>query len=96
MPPPLVIARSAATGQSVLLAAAQNEKQYFGRIRSFYEFALRITSLPSFSAGTRIAAPVCALVRNDMQKTETRLRLQGRGDRQKAGAFLRVQGGAAG
>ena len=32
------------------------------------EFALSTTDLPGISAGTRIATPVCALVRNDMQK----------------------------
>ena len=38
-------------------------------------FALSPTSLPGISAGKRIAAPVCALVRNDMQKEEALLRL---------------------
>ena len=58
------------------------------------EFALSTTNLPGFSAGTRIAAPVCALVRNDMQKTERRLRLQGRGAQgaQKLAGRQRVQG----
>ena len=32
------------------------------------EFALSPTGLQRFSAGTRIATPVCALARNDMQK----------------------------
>ena len=73
-----VVARSEATGQSVTPAVAQTEKQYFGRIRkSGYEFALSITDWQSFSAGKRIATPVCALVRNDMQKEEALLRLQG-------------------
>ena len=54
-----VIARSEATWQSVLLAAVQNKKQYFGRIRkSAYEFARSSTKLSGFSAGMRIAAPV--------------------------------------
>ena len=58
------------------------------------EFALSTTNLPGFPAGTRIAAPVCALVRNDMQKTERRLRLQGRGAQgaQKLAGRQRVQG----
>ena len=43
-----------------------------------YEFAQTAANLPGFSAGMRIATPVCALVRNDMQKTVTRLRGQGR------------------
>ena len=54
-----VIARSEATWQSVLLAVAQNKKQYLGRIRkSAYEFARSSTKLPGFSAGTRIATGV--------------------------------------
>ena len=52
-----------------------------------YEKILRIRpkahlSLP-FPAGMRIATPVCALVRNDMQKTGTRQRMQGGGTRGK-------------
>ena len=66
-----VIARSEATWQSVTPAAAQSKEQRLRRIReSAYGFARSSASLPSFSAGKRIAAPVCALVRNDMQKTE--------------------------
>ena len=42
------------------------------------EFALSTTDLPGISAGTRIATPVCALVRNDMLKTGRCQRLQGR------------------
>ena len=76
---PTVIARSEATWQSASPAAGHDRKQCFGRIReSAYEFALRITNLQSFSAGTRIAAPVCALVRNDMLKEEACVRVQGR------------------
>ena len=124
-----VIARSEATRQSVLFAAAQNEKQHFGRIRKAlricpkdYQFAkflcgaadCHVASLLAmtckrlsrcyvckrvppgqarnrprirlkcyfflpFSAGKRIATPVCALVRNDMLKTVACQRLQGRG-----------------
>ena len=50
-----------------------------GEYEKCYEFALSITDWQSFSAGKRIAAPVCALVRNDMQKTGRCQRLQGRG-----------------
>ena len=109
---PPVIARSEATWQSVLLAAVQNEKEYFWRIRK----ALRIRprqcqlarlpcgetdcrrcahwcamtnsagvraprhgcNVPPFRQGTRIATPVCALARNDMQKLARCQRLQGR------------------
>ena len=48
--------------------------------------------------GKRIATPVCALVRNDMQK-EGRVRggkNVARNDMQKIAALLRVQEGAAG
>ena len=78
-------------------AVAQNEKQYFGRIRKSCEFALSTTDLPGFSAGMRIATPVCALVRNDMQK-EGRVRGckdVARNDMQKAVACQRVQGRGA-
>ena len=60
------------------------------------EFALSTTDLPGISAGTRIATPVCALVRNDMQK-EGRVRggkNVARNDMQKIAALLRVQEGA--
>ena len=57
-----------------------------------YEKILRIRpkahlSLP-FPAGMRIATPVCALVRNDMQKTGTRQRMQGGGARVLPGKVL--------
>ena len=43
-----------------------------------HEFARSTTYLPSSSAGMRIATPVCALVRNDMLKTDAFLRVQER------------------
>ena len=49
-----------------------------GEYEKHYEVALSTTTLPGFSAGTRIAAPVCALVRNDMLKEEACARVQGR------------------
>ena len=48
-----------------------------GEYKSGCEFARSRASLPSFPAGKRIAAPVCALVRNDIQKADALLRLQG-------------------
>ena len=73
-------------------AAAQSKEQRLRRIReSAYGFARSSASLPSFSAGMRIATPVCALVRNDMQK-EGRVRGckdAARNDMQKEG---RVRG----
>ena len=66
--PPSVIARSEATWQSASPAAAQAKRNYSRRIRRSCGFALSIANLLSFPAGTRIATPVCALVRNDMQK----------------------------
>ena len=75
-----VIARSEATWQSVTPAVAQSKEQHLRQTRkSVYEFARSSASLPSFPAGTRIATPVCALVRNDMLKTEAWVRLQERG-----------------
>ena len=94
-----VIARSEATRQSVLSAVGHDRKQYLRQTRkSVYEFARSSASLSSFSAGMRIAAPVCALVRNDMLK-EGRVRggkNVARNDMQKIVALLRVQEGAAG
>ena len=78
-----VIARSEATGQSASPAAAQAKRNYSRRIRRSCGFALGITNLPSFSAGKRIAAPVCALVRNDMQKTGACQRMQVGGHEEK-------------
>ena len=50
-------------------AVTQSKEQYLRQTRkSVYEFARSSASLSSFTAGTRIATPVCALVRNDMQK----------------------------
>ena len=76
---PPVIARSEATWQSVLLRQHEMKSNTLGEYEKCYEFALSITDWQSFSARTRIAAPVCALVRNDMQKAVTCQRLQGRG-----------------
>ncbi len=73
-----VIARSGATWQSVLLRQGMTESSALGESEKCYEFALRIANLQRFSAGTRIAAPVCALVRNDMLKEEACARVQGR------------------
>ena len=58
------------------------------------EFALSTTDLPGISAGTRIATPVCALVRNDMLKEEACARVQGRGAQgaRKHAGCQRVQG----
>ena len=90
-----VIARSEATWQSVLPAAAQSKEQRLRRIReSAYGFARSSASLPSFSAGMRIATPVCALARNDMQK-EGRVRgckNVACNDMQKTEACQRLQG----
>ena len=63
-----VIARSEATWQSASPAAAQAKRNYSRRIRRSCGFALGIANLLGFPAGLRIATPVCALVRNDMQK----------------------------
>ena len=72
---PTVIARSEATWQSASPAAAQAKRNYSRRIRRSCGFALGIANLLGFPAGLRIATPVCALVRNDMQKAGAWLRL---------------------
>ena len=74
-----VIARSEATWQSASLRQHEMKSNTLGESEKHYEFALRIANLQSFSAETRIAAPVCALVRNDMLKTGRCQRLQERG-----------------
>ena len=43
-----------------------------GESETHYEFARAAANLLGIPAGMRIATPVCALVRNDMQKTDTR------------------------
>ena len=73
-----VIARSEATWQSVLLRQHKPKSNPLGEYEKHCEFALCTTVLPGISAGKRIAAPVCALARNDMQKTGSCQRLQGR------------------
>ena len=88
-----VIARSEATWQSVLFAAAQNEKQHLGRIRSSLRVRLKCYFSLPFPAGRTDATPVCALVRNDMLKTVACQRLQGRGA-QGARKTCRVSAGA--
>ena len=73
-PPPTVIARSGATWQSASLRQHAMKSNTLGESEKHYEFALRIANLQSFSAGTRIAAPVCALVRNDNRGAWVRIR----------------------
>ncbi len=63
-----VIARSEATWQSVTLRQGATESSTSGEYERCCGFAQTAASLPGFPAGTRIATPVCALVRNDMQK----------------------------
>ena len=63
-----------------------------GQIRSAFHIRPKDCFSVCAAAGERIATPVCALVRNDMQKHAARLRVQGRNDMQKHAARLRVQG----
>ena len=95
--PPTVIARSEATWQSASPAAAQAKRNYSRRIRRSCGFALGIANLLGFPAGLRIATPVCALVRNDMQKGARCLHSNPpvRNDMQKTVGFLRLQGGGS-
>ena len=44
------------------------ENNTLGKYVRRNEFARTAANLPGISAGTRIATPVCALVRNDMLK----------------------------
>ena len=58
-------------------------------------FALSVAFRYVLPQERRIATPVCALVRNDMQKTGALLRVQGvvRKDKQKVGRCVQGQGG---
>ncbi len=72
----------------------KTENNTLGKYVRRNEFARTAANLLGISAGTRIATPVCALVRNDMQK-EGRVRgckNVGRNDMQKVGRRARVQG----
>ena len=77
-PPPLSLRGAKRRGNPFSLRQHTAKRHYSRRIRRSCGFALSTTNLQSFSAGMRIAAPVCALVRNDMQKTGTCSRVQGR------------------
>ena len=74
---PPVIARSEATWQSVFLRRHKTMRKYLRQIRRSCEFALSAAYCSVLLQGERIATPVCALVRNDMQKTDGLQRLQG-------------------
>ena len=78
MPLPLSLRGAERRGNPHPLRQGKTKSNYSRRIRSYYEFAISIASLPGFPAGKRIAAPVCALVRNDMLKEEACARVQGR------------------
>ena len=65
-------------GNPYSLQYHKTKRNTLGKYEKHDEFALSTTDLPSFPAGTRIATPVCALVRNDMLKTGRCQRLQGR------------------
>ena len=73
-----VIARSEATWQSVTLRKGIAKSSTQGEFVRRHELARSSTNLLGFPAGTRIATPVCALVRNDMQILARCQRLQGR------------------
>ena len=73
-----VIARSEATWQSVALRQHKTMRKYLRQIRRSCEFALSAAYCSVLLQGERIATPVCALVRNDMQKAVACQRLQGR------------------
>ena len=70
-------------------STASQKAVLWANTKKYYEFAQTAANLPGISAGMRIATPVCALVRNDMQKTGTRQRVQG-GASKQTGRRLRV------
>ena len=74
---PLSLRGAKRRGNPHLLRQHEMKSNTLGESEKHDEFALSTTDLPGFSAGTRIATPVCALARNDMQKTEACQRLQG-------------------
>ncbi len=76
--PPLSLRGAKRRGNPHLLRQHKAKRNTLGEYGKRYGFARSSTNLSGFSAGKRIAAPVCALVRNDMQKTEAWVRLQGR------------------
>ena len=80
-------------GNPFLLRQHITKSNTLGEYEKHYEFARTAVSLPGFSAGKRIATPVCALVRNDMQKAVACQRLQGvvRNDMQKTETCQQVQ-----
>ena len=65
-------------GNPYSLQYHKTKRNTLGKYEKHDEFALSTTDLPGFSAGTRIAAPVCALVRNDRfgRYVRTRARVQ--------------------
>ena len=65
-------------GNPFSLRWSMTESSTLGEYAKRHEFARGSANLPGFSAGTRIATPVCALVRNDMLKTGRCARVQGR------------------
>ena len=79
-------------------AAGHGKEQRLGQIRkSATDLPKVLPILLCASAGMRIATPVCALARNDMQK-EGRVRGckdAARNDMQKVGRCARVQGRGA-
>ena len=77
-PPPLSLRGAKRRGNPYSLRQGIAESSTLGEYERGCGFARSRASLPGFSAGKRIATPVCALVRNDMLKTGRCQRLQGR------------------
>ena len=96
-PPPLSLRGAKRRGNPYSLQQHKTKSNSSRQIRRSCEFALCTTVLPGISAGMRIAAPVCALVRNDMQKAVACQRLQGvvRNDMLKTDTCQRLQGRGA-
>src|SRR5699024_4673652 len=83
---PLSVRGAKRRGNPHLLRQHKTMRKYLRQIRRSCEFALSAAYCSVLLQGERIAAPVCALVRNDMQKAVACQRLQGvvRNDMQKA------------
>ena len=65
---PLSLRGAKRRGNPYSLQYHKTKRNTLGKYEKHNEFALSTTDLPGFSAGMRIATPVCALARNDMQK----------------------------
>ena len=83
-------------GNPYSLRQHKTKSNTLGKSEKRHEFAQTAANLPGIPAGMRIAAPVCALVRNDMLKAARCQRLQERGARGYASPLVIARGRAMG